>query len=516
MTPSLVAVLITLASIVFGTGLVILIQYLYVKALTNRSDRSITWVKHAFRFIVYVIGKIRAGKTTFMAGCLAAFTEKYMHDAHTKIDFCCLAFPTVDFSLADDTIKEDFDKGLIDSEVTASKLMRNIYADCNDLYYDNQLNPKPIAFRRILVDYIDASWALMRNNYVAYAGRAYHSPITDNDAMPYDPRMWDIRDIAEQQLHAQEAKKQLPKLLEQLNAMTDDSEEVDEDEESSDKKKKSKAKDLAKKKKALQATVEKLQRYQDTDSQSDWHLFYYCAYAQDEKQLDARTDAVRSMAENLEDHGNAVSKRLIGQLTKEHAILFCTAQQFGADNNRERALATEIPMIEESEVIDPYFLPRFLIACYEFHWKRKRRRLQRHAEKVALKNDLDPNLVFTLKQQSKIRDHLSKSMIWKKYWHAKSFVHYTGKLYYSPEDVGKARNSLVNGYAEIDVMFPIVWAFGSTDTFLFNAVNVKMNSTSRYKLREEDFRNPATHNSTDALTNEVLTRNSDRLKSEKK
>ncbi|MCR5764640.1 MAG: hypothetical protein K6G09_01555 [Treponema sp.] len=494
MEPWLVVVLITLASIVFGTGLVLLIQFIYVKALENRSIRSIGWVKHAFRFIVYVIGKIRAGKTTFMAGCLAAFTEKYMHDAHTKIDFCCLAFPTVNFSLADDTIENDFGRGLIDSEVTAAKLMRDVFSNCNNLYYDNQLNPKPIAFRRILVDYIDASWALMRNNYVAYAGRAYHSPITDNDAMPYDPRMWDIRDIAEQQHYVQEANKNLHALLEKLKNMDEKSKE----------------------KKALKATVEKLQRYKDTDEQSDWHLFYYCAYAQDEKQLDARTDAVRSMAENLEDHGNTVSKRLIGQLTKEHAILFCTAQQFGADNNRERALATEIPMIEKSEVVDPYFLPRFLIACYEFYWKHQRKRLQRRAEKAALKTGIDPNLVFTLKEQSKIRDHLSKSMIWKKYWHAKSFVHYTGKLYYSPDDVGKSRNSLVSGYNDIDVLFPIKWAFGSTDTFLFNAVNVKMNATSRYRLRDEDFREPATHNSTDSLTDEVLMRNSDRLKAEKK
>lgn len=503
MAPWLVTILITIGSIVFIIGLVVLIQFLYVRALSNRSERSIGWVKSAFRFIVYVIGKIRAGKTTFMAGCLAAFTEKYMHDAHTKIDFCCLAFPTVDFSLADDIIEKDFNRGLIDSEVTASTLMRDVFADCNDLYYDNKLNPKPLPFRRILVDYIDASWALMRNNYVAYAGRAYHSPITDNDAMPYDPRMWDIRDIAEQQSKVQEAKKKLPKLLAELEAMTNADD-------------KSKDKDLAKKKKALKASIEKLQRYEDTDSQSDWHLFYYCAYAQDEKQLDARTDAVRSMAENLEDHGNAVSKRLIGQLTKEHAILFCTAQQFGADNNRERALATEIPMIEESEVIDPYFLPRFLIAIYEFHWKRKRRRRQRKAEKYAYKHGLDPNQTFTLKQQSKIRDHLAKSMGWKKYWHAKSYVHYKGKLYYSPDDVGKARQSLISGFTEIDVMFPIVWAFGSTDTFLFNAVNVKMNSTSRYRLRDDDFRNPATHTSTDALTQEVLTKNADRLKSETK
>ena len=49
-------------------------------------------------------------------------------------------------------------------------------------------------FVKLLEAYINAYFALLRNNYVYFYGKNFYSRITFNDAMDYDPSMLNIKD----------------------------------------------------------------------------------------------------------------------------------------------------------------------------------------------------------------------------------------------------------------------------------------------------------------------------------
>ena len=306
---------------VLGGLLVIpwIVEIVYRVTLRGSARRTESFLCSRLRYLVYITGKVRAGKTTFQAGYANIRTKDLIRKARMKIRFVALAFPQVPFDTIENRLQEAFRRGEIDSTRMARQLLARgqILSAYGHLSYDNHLSAKPVPFLSLLSDYIDARWALMRNNYVYYYGKAFHSWVTGNDAMDYTPDMLAIKDRY-------------------LNP----------DREGSDK-------------------------------SQDYHLLPYSIICEDEKQL-AGKDATQFMAYAKADSGSADCMRLIGQLGQETIYYTTTNQYWGADINRERDLATDIVSMERSVAINPRFMELFLVKLVEIParivlWIRRRR-----------------------------------------------------------------------------------------------------------------------------------------------
>lgn len=286
------------------------IELVCVLLMKKSARMSASYLCSHLRHLVYVIGQIRSGKSTFMAGYATIRTEGLIEAAKAKIRFICRAFPTVPFDCIENRLLEDFKAGDIDSYAEARKLVANgqILADYRDLEYDNKLSNRKTPFINMLNDYIDARWALMRNNYVYYYGKGYHSWITGNDAMDYTPEMLAIKDI--------------------YIAMNSKDEE------------------------GKQGT------------ETDYHILPYSIICEDEKQLSGK-DCTQFMSYAKADSGTADFMRLIGQIGKETIYYVTTNQNFGTDMLRERQLATEIVYMNKSVAVNPRFMTMTVIRIAE-------------------------------------------------------------------------------------------------------------------------------------------------------
>ena len=295
-------------------------ELIYVISLRGSARRTEGFLCTHLRYLVYITGKGRSGTTTFQAGYANIRTKDLIRRARRKVRFVALAFPEVPFDAVQDRIRDAFERGEIDSLATAQGLLAKgqILSNYAGLSYDNHLAAKPVPFVTLLADYVDAQWALMRNNYVYYYAKAFHSWVTGNDAMDYTPDMLAIKDRA-------------------LNPGA-----------------------------------------KGSSVQDDYHLLPYSIICEDEKQLSGK-DCTQFMAYAKADSGSADCMRLIGQLGQETIYYTTTNQYWGSDVNRERDLATEIVAMEKSVAINPRFCEMALIRLVEIParivlwWRRLRK-----------------------------------------------------------------------------------------------------------------------------------------------
>ncbi|MFA6861604.1 MAG: hypothetical protein WCR56_04415 [Bacilli bacterium] len=412
MTPGQI-VLIILAAILLIPWIIQLVSLISLKRKARATE---AFLCKNLRYIVYITGQVRSGKTTFQAGYANIRTKDLISKAQRKIDFICLAFPEVPFDCVEKNLQEDFEKGSINSDQEARKLVADgmILSKYRNLSYNNRVSRKEVPFIEMLSDYIDAKWALYRNNYVYYYGKAFHSMVTDNDAMDYDPSMLNIKDI-----------------------------------------------NIAMGKK-------------DSERKNDYHLLPYSIIAEDEKQISGK-DNTRFMSYSKADTGSSDCLRLIGQLGEETIFYSTTNQYWGTDINRERELATEIVSMRKSTAINPYFMPMFLIRCWEapkkfiLNWKNS------HCQK-----DIRP-----LQRNSKIRNQLSNSMFKKKALASKGYVIFNGLIYHNPADYGKRSKFTLSGVDNLFAVIPLKYCYGSINTFQFHAIQKELISKSRWELRDE-------------------------------
>ena len=414
-----------------GVALLIpwIIELFRIWGLQNQEKKSEPFLCKNLRYLVWVIGQVRAGKTTFLAGYGNVRTKDLIRKAKEKIEFTCRAFPNVPFDCIEDTLKADFDKGLIDSYGEAVKLCSSgsILGKYSNLYYDNHTAPHPVPFVQMLAGYVDARWALLRNNYCYYYSKAFYSRVTHNDAMDYNPSMMAIKNCFA-------------------------NEKVG---ESNDPKKKEK----------------------DFGESNDYHILPYSVIMEDERQISGK-DCTRFMAYNKEDSGASDCMRLIGQLGQETIYYITDNQYWGTDINRERDLATEVVLINDSIAVNPRFMEMFLIKVSEIpakvHLWAKRKRTD--ANKI-----LSPYL-----QPSWARTYLSKTSQLKKKIVAKSgYVIYHATIYHNPADFGKKAKSAIYKVDPLRAVYPLLYCYGSIDTYQFHSVQQKLISHSRWRLTDE-------------------------------
>ena len=311
-------------------------------------------------------------------------------------------------------------------------------------WYDNFLNLT--ACKDILTDYVEAQLALLRNNYVYFPRRRFYNRVTKNFAMDFDPSYMDIKD-----------------------------------------------------------------RYKS----GDYRIQKYTTIFEDEKTLTANN--VDDRDEKKADKGKEKFLRLIRQMGKGTVHYICTAQDFGRDVALYRELATSVLYVmdrEEKEVIS--FLRPFykflletcddLLTYYEGilnqvqDWQRTHLNnivSEKEARKVELtaseKEKVQKAFDDATKRKSKIRKfrHRVNQLINKEF--ACSFIRYRGVIYYDANDVGKDIDkddgSPFSGSKGeyFDFYFPITFAYGSSDTYAYSALQDMLVDKS---MAKQDFYDP--------------------------
>jgi hypothetical protein len=309
MKPWLIAVIVT-------AGLLLIpwiVEFIYVKVLKAKEKRSEKYIGQKLRWIIYINGAVRSGKTTLMAGIVNVKSKALERKARDRVRFTCLAVPNIPFNDVEPILKADFEAGAIDAKAEALKLVSKDqpFSDFARQKYDNHV-AKPVSFLALLQDYIDARWALMRDNYVYYYAKAFTSQINGKSAMDYDPSMLFIKD----------------------------KDREDNDDEKDESKK----------------------RF------SDYHILEYTIIAEDEKQISGKDNSQWAKFAKA-DTGSADFLRLIGQIGQETILYITTNQVWGSDVNRERNLATDIVYVIESWAINPYYLQMFMIRLFEIPFR---------------------------------------------------------------------------------------------------------------------------------------------------
>ena len=393
---------------ILGAFIVIppIVQVIVLLSLKHQASSTEWYLMDRLRYIVYVTGQVRAGKTTFAAGYTNIRTKALIRKAQNKVEFTCLAVPEVPFDEADRILEEDFRDGEADAWKEARKLVSEgmPFEAYRNTFYDNHVAAHPVPFVKLLETYINAYFALLRNNYVYFYGKNFYSRITFNDAMDYDPSMLNIKDRIKS---------------------------------------------------------------------GDYHIYPYSVIFEDERQLSGK-DNTQYRAYAKADTGASDFLRLIGQIGQESIYYVTTNQYWGTDVNRERDLATDIVCMDSSWAVNPFFLPRFFISLYEMPWKFMKW-LRRH-KKCA---------ISPLEEKSRYRKELSRAMLWRKYWASKGYVKFRGVIYHSASDVGKTDQYAAKRVDHLKATIPLIYCYGSVNTFQFYSVQRELMSSSKWKMKDE-------------------------------
>ena len=384
----------------------LVVQWFLLIHLKNSARNTEYFLMDKLRYIVYVTGQVRAGKTTFAAGYTNIRTKALIRKAQNKVEFTCLAVPEVPFDEADRILEGDFRSGEADAWKEARKLVSEgmPFEAYRNTFYDNHVAAHPVPFVKLLEAYINAYFALLRNNYVYFYGKNFYSRITFNDAMDYDPSMLNIKDRIKS---------------------------------------------------------------------GDYHIYPYSVIFEDERQLSGK-DNTQYRAYAKADTGASDFLRLIGQIGQESIYYVTTNQYWGTDVNRERDLATDIVCMDSSWAVNPFFLPRFFISLYEMPWKLIKW-LRRH-KKCA---------ISPLEEKSRYRKELSRAMLWRKYWASKGYVKFRGVIYHSASDVGKTDQYAAKRVDHLKATIPLIYCYGSVNTFQFYSVQRELMSSSKWKMKDE-------------------------------
>jgi hypothetical protein len=159
-------------------------------------ENSKAWIKDNLGYCVYLVGKQGSGKTTLACGLVNFIQDDLIALAKSSIKNFTTVFFDLDCHRANKIIDDFFNKGIWDSDLIAKAILAvDQYAVIGDTTYNNYLKNAP--GKQLLVNYIEAYLALLRNNYVYYANGKFFSFINGKWAMPYTADMINIKDRAE-------------------------------------------------------------------------------------------------------------------------------------------------------------------------------------------------------------------------------------------------------------------------------------------------------------------------------
>lgn len=188
-----------IAYLILSVFVILVFFYFVIQHFKNnfykrQIEKSREWCTH-LGFCTYIVGKIRAGKTTLMAGLTNYIAENLQEKAKDQIKTFCTIFHEIDMNHANEIIKREFLLGNKNTDEIVKKILtEEEYKKIgNDIYF-NYLK-KTNGFI-LLKSYVDAYSALLRDNYVYYFKQGFISQFNERRAMDYAPDMLKIKDRA--------------------------------------------------------------------------------------------------------------------------------------------------------------------------------------------------------------------------------------------------------------------------------------------------------------------------------
>ena len=170
-----------------------IIELLKKRYYKRKILKSKSWVEN-LGYCTYIVGKIRAGKTTCMAGLTNYLAEYLDHQAHDQIKTFCTIFHEFDLTNANKLIESVF-YSISDSTKIAQMIVSlDEYKTIGNEIYFNYLKESNGFI--LLKSYVDAYRALLRNNYVYYFKSGFYCQFNSRQAMNFTPDMLSIKDRA--------------------------------------------------------------------------------------------------------------------------------------------------------------------------------------------------------------------------------------------------------------------------------------------------------------------------------
>lgn len=379
----------------------------------------------SFGLVTYICGNIGVGKTTCGSGICNMLSLIKQEQAASKCEEIRNIFHSLDFSHIDSLILVAFrDEHVLNTNTILSYLLdhdSSVAAAVQGGYYDTHLYPssKVSLFR----DYIEARLAIFRNDYVYFLNRGFFCWPTSTWAMDYDPSMIDVKD-----------------------------------------------------------------RHLDRD----YSMLRYSVVFEDEKVLSGKVSTSFAKVAG-EDGGGDTFFRLIRHLGRLTLHYISTSQDFGRVVKSERELATGIYYIRKRRELNSVSFrslgAQFLLdlvrrwqtcvldlaSCLSSYLSSRYYRLLNcfpDSPKFSewkdsyVRYSSDPSLRSS--RFRKVIAHLD-DVVAREF--ADGFVSYTGTYYTSAGDVGRARDQAVGQVFDLDFVFPLVWCYGSVDTYAFSIVH---------------------------------------------
>lgn len=193
----------------------------------------------------------------------------------------------------------------------------------------------------------------------------------------------------------------------------------------------------------------------------DYKILKYSIIFEDEKQLSGKL-STNWQSYAKADSGASDFLRTIRHLGKGTIYYITTSQEFGADEIRERKLATSIIYVKRLKKLNPYYLQRFFLSIakdlimYLIDFKGDFRALD-DLERFYGPSGTLKRALFIINQKRKLLE-------------SRSFLRYKIIKYNSAEDVGKRLALTAFGAEECTLTFPIKYCFGSINTYQFGVI----------------------------------------------
>ena len=457
---SLLIFLIPFEALLLFLLLSFLVDYLQRVSKAKACLRTENFLKSSsFGLVTYLCGNIGAGKTTCGSAICNMLSSIKMKQASSMVSKVVNIMSDIDFNGINSFILMAFhDVHLTNSDAIMNYLLehdKNLSSKIEGRFYDNYLYPT--SYVSLFRDYIDAYLSLIRNNYVYFQRRKFYCWVTDNWAMDYLPSMIDIKD-----------------------------------------------------------------RYLS----KDYKIQRYATIFEDEKILSGKNNMnYREVASD--DGGGDEFFRLIRHLGKGTIHYISTAQDFNRVVKQERELATgvfyvrkrhELPLMCLNEIfvnIAYDFLNRYKVVFFGFKEVIRKKKEDKIKKRLSLisqskeKYSYNEDYVFYLDSlqkklsaeyqevsknillmPSKIKSRLSILERKMTSFFADSYINYKGEYYTCADDVGKEKEQCKSLVISADFCFPLVYSYGSVDTYSFSILNDYLSMVS---IHSGDFYNPDNH-----------------------
>ncbi len=142
-------------------------------------------IRNQLGYIILIFGKIRIGKTTLMSALTHVIVKILRHNAYAKCEEVKSIILDLDWGDIDLLINDMYQEQVTVQD--ASNQIFEAYANQLSQVHKSFIN-REISYESLMFDYIEARYALIRNNYVyALKGQEIFCRVTNNYSITYDP-----------------------------------------------------------------------------------------------------------------------------------------------------------------------------------------------------------------------------------------------------------------------------------------------------------------------------------------